>query len=128
MWRAAAREQRNHRGLIDGDHLVPFGRRELGGRLADRGAGVVHQHIDAAETLRKLVEEAVDLGFERDVERMSFGIPQRERGLLRFLEVEIDQNGARTRRHECFGGCPADSARAAGDHGHLSVQPKAVEH
>jgi hypothetical protein len=122
--RARAQE---HGSLVDGDHGVPFGLGQLGRGLADRGARIVDEDVDAAQTRRQIVVEAVNLGFERDVERVCFGIAHRGGSLPRLVEVAIDQNGACVGRHEGFRGRPPDAARAAGDDRHLAVEAEAVE-
>ena len=52
---------------VDGEHLVEVGAGELVGRPRDLDAGVVDEHVDAAEPLDRLRDHAHDVVLVGDV-------------------------------------------------------------
>ena len=53
------------------EDFIPVGPCDVGSRLADVAAGVVHQHVDAAELVNRVGDSAVDAFLLANVERDS---------------------------------------------------------
>jgi hypothetical protein len=109
----ARAEERRHQVQVE--DLAPLVHAEFQRRLPHRGAGVVDQHVDAAEVGRDALERALDLLLVGDVadhaQRLGLG-----------AGVEVQHRDLRARLEEQFHRRRADTAAAAGDDGDLAVQ------
>jgi len=67
--RAADRLSEKKRAAdVDAHHRVPFARRHLGSELAQIGAGIVDQHVDAAQGGERLLAHARHARFAAEIE------------------------------------------------------------
>ena len=89
--------------------------------------GVVDQHVDRAKAIQRLVEQAVDrrfvrnVGDDRDRRAPAIGDPLRHRFPTGGIDVADDDR--RPFRAVALGDRAADAVRRPGDDRHLPVQP-----
>jgi hypothetical protein len=116
---------------VDGEDPVPgLGAGFRRGLVGIQDAGVVHQHVDAAETLERGLRHRRHRGLVADVggerQRLSPSRLDRRRGLLGALDVDRHDPGALG--GEALGARPADPRAGAGHQRHLPLQPLAGHH
>jgi hypothetical protein len=125
MCRATAREQKNpalRLTAVTASHPALV---NANARLADRGAGVPDEDVDAAGPPG---EDATDIGFAGHVHRLRFGIPELAPQPRSFLEITVDYDGVRPTGDKGFRRCAPTAAGAALDDRNLSIDVKTVEH
>src|SRR5690606_8477610 len=111
---------------VDGEHLLPVGKAEVGEPVDDLDAGVGNQHVDLA-VARDDRGDAVDhLAFVGDVHGHGHGLPagvaDRLRGGLGGLDLEIGDGDLAAGGGIDLGDAQADAAGRAGDDADLAVE------
>ena len=117
------------------DHVVPFLLRHVEDHAVAQDTGDVHQDVELAEFLDRLVDEALAAFDGRDIHVIGNCVAARGfdfldhviGGRLRFLlprdrDAKIVDYNCASLRGECPRDAAADTATAAGDGGYLSVE------
>ena len=130
----AARAHRAHDVLgaeedaidVDRHALAPALERHLRQRLDDADAGIVHQHVEAAEAVDDGRDRGLPIGFLGDVEgdehRLRAALRQLGRERLASRRVDIGQRDRRAFRRERAGAGLADALRGTGDERDAALQ------
>ena len=104
---------------VDRHALAPALQRHLRQRLDDADAGIVHEHVEAAEAVDDCRDRGLPIGFLGDVEgdehRLRAACRELGRERLAALLVDIGERDRRAFRRERAGAGLADALRSTGD-------------
>ena len=105
-------------GEVGGDHVVPLGRRDVDGELAQVRARIVDQKIERAERRKhgpeRLLDAPLVAQIERDDDNMGIELLQPRRRALDILRPGRRDRDIVARPRQCQGGRAADPIGGAG--------------
>ncbi|KAF4530878.1 hypothetical protein B566_EDAN018918 [Ephemera danica] len=115
-----------HAAQVDVDHRIELRQRHLLQPRVAGDAGVVHQHVDAAEALLDCGHHGIDRGAVGDVDDIALGLHTQAAALrhhgINGGGIHVAHRHVRTFGGELDGGGRANALRRAGDDGDLLLE------